>query len=164
MNKKLDAKLCSDFPVLYQERNLPMTETCMCWGFDVGDGWYPLVYQLSKFITSQVENEKSRAKYDKKPQEDIEKISVVAEQVKEKYGTLRYYWRGVGLSRATEERIEGAVSFAEWMSAYICEDCGNPGETRGGGWLRTLCNRHAKGRPPLPPVDESTAPTKKEAV
>ena len=46
MKKELDTKLCKDFPKIFAQRNMSMTETCMCWGFECGDGWYELIYKL----------------------------------------------------------------------------------------------------------------------
>lgn len=57
-----------------------------------------------------------------------------AMQVKEKYGTLCFY-----MTSSTDE-MEDAISEAEAKSAVTCEDCGQPGVLRGGGWLRTLCD------------------------
>ena len=61
---------------------------------------------------------------------------VVATQVKEKYGTLRFYYDG------GDERISGMVTLAEAMSAVTCERCGAPGESRHSGWVQTLCETH----------------------
>ena len=61
---------------------------------------------------------------------------VVAEQVKEKYGTLRFYYDG------GDAYISGMVTLAEAMSAVCCELCGAPGLIRDGGWVRTLCETH----------------------
>jgi hypothetical protein len=60
-------------------------------------------------------------------------------QVKEKYGTLRFYTSG------GDDAVERYVEFAEYFSSRLCEDCGAPGNLRGGGWLRTLCDKHAVG-------------------
>ena len=63
---------------------------------------------------------------------------VIATQVKEKYGTLRfYYWGG-------DEYCSGVESMAESMSAVTCEVCGSRGMLRHGGWIRALCDEHAK--------------------
>ena len=61
---------------------------------------------------------------------------VLASQVKEKYGMLRFYYDG------GDERISGMVALAEAMSLVTCECCGSPGETRHDGWVRTLCDIH----------------------
>ena len=63
---------------------------------------------------------------------------VTVTQVKEKFGTLRFYYSG------GDEYIEGLVSMAESMSAVTCEECGNPGRVRRGGWLRCQCDEHAR--------------------
>jgi hypothetical protein len=78
--------------------------------------------------------------------EDIKKLNfaehkesipqVVAMQVKEKFGTLRFYYSG------GDDVIDGMVSIAESLSAVTCEECGSPGSTRDGGWIRTLCDKH----------------------
>jgi len=64
--------------------------------------------------------------------------SPVATQVKEKYGTLRFYYEG------GDDFIDGLSQMAEAMSAVTCEVCGSPGKTLGGGWIRTLCKTHAE--------------------
>lgn len=66
------------------------------------------------------------------------KMNVVATQVKEKYGTLRFYVYGA------DEYIDGMIHMAEGISARTCETCGNPGKIRDGGWIRTLCDEHAE--------------------
>lgn len=65
---------------------------------------------------------------------------VVADQVKEKFGTLRFYYHG------GDEYIHGLVAMAESMTAVTCEECGAPGEQRSGGWIRTLCDHHESER------------------
>jgi hypothetical protein len=74
--------------------------------------------------------------------EDVPKKvhQVVAMQVKEKFGTLSFYYGG------GDENVHGMVRMAESMSARMCEVCGNPGKVRRGGWIKTLCDVHAEGR------------------
>ncbi len=63
-----------------------------------------------------------------------EKIrQVVASQVKEKFGTLRFYYNG------GDEYIHGLAAMAEAMSARTCESCGSPAKTQGTGWRTTMC-------------------------
>ena len=59
-------------------------------------------------------------------------------QIKEKYGTLRFY-----VMQGSDELFD-AIAQAEEKSRTICEECGAPGELRdiGGGWLRTVCDAH----------------------
>jgi hypothetical protein len=59
---------------------------------------------------------------------------VVAIQVKEKYGTLRFYIYG------GNDYTDGMITMAESMSGKICELCGNKGKIINDGWLKTRCN------------------------
>jgi len=59
-------------------------------------------------------------------------------QIKEKFGTLHFYYEG------GDEYIKGLVSMAESISGSTCEECGSPGRRRGGGWIKTLCDHHAR--------------------
>ena len=60
---------------------------------------------------------------------------VVALQVKEKFGTLRFYFGG------GDDEIYGMVSVAEQMSGSICEDCGtfSPEVGYTEGWIQVVC-------------------------
>jgi hypothetical protein len=64
-------------------------------------------------------------------------------QVKEKFGGLRFY------VATTSDAIHGRIAEAEHESYRTCEECGNPGCLRAGGWLRTLCEDHSSGRPEM---------------
>jgi len=133
MDEKLDKKLVTECPRLFKDRYAPMNVTAMCWGFDCGDGWFKLIYEASKKIEAIIE---------KLPEE--KKQFYYATQVKEKYGTLRFYMSG-----ETEE-IEKIINKAEAKSAKTCEICGKKGKSREyGTWLSTLCDecddKHSKG-------------------
>jgi hypothetical protein len=134
MNKKNDEYLTKNFPLLYCDRNGNMQETCMCWGFDVGDGWFDLIKELSEKLEPLVQqwiNENPKP-------EDAEEAKMwyhpCASQVKEKFGGLRFY-----LSCGTDEMYD-LCHEAERKSYTICENCGAPGKERGGGWIFTLCD------------------------
>ncbi len=60
---------------------------------------------------------------------------VVVDQVKEKFGTLRFYYHG------GDSTVYGMVRMAEAMSAVICEKCSAPATTaQTGYWVNTLCD------------------------
>ena len=66
-------------------------------------------------------------------------------QIKEKYGTLRFYWDGE-LSPEAETKVEEAIALAYVRSACTCEICGAEGRLYSrGGWLATACAQHARG-------------------
>lgn len=128
MRLDLDEHLCKTYPKLMVNRHKPMTETTMCWGFECGDGWFNILNQLMGNIQHHI---------DWKNRKGQEVTQVTIDQVKEKFGTLRFYYTG------GDEYIHGLVSMAEAMSGVTCETCGAPGHQQGGGWIKTLCEAHA---------------------
>lgn len=54
MNAELTQRLVKRFPVLCQDYDSPMSQTCMCWGFDHGDGWFEIIWQLSLAIEEEL--------------------------------------------------------------------------------------------------------------
>jgi hypothetical protein len=66
-------------------------------------------------------------------------------QIKEKLGTLRFYWDGK-LSEHVKAAVEEAIALATARSACTCEICGAEGRLHNrGGWLATACAEHARG-------------------
>lgn len=129
MRQELDEKLCAKYPNIFKNRHGDMKETLMCWGFSCGDGWYWLIDRLCSNLQFNTDNNNHTGKY---PQ-------VVAMQVKEKFGGLRFYVEG-----ATPEQY-AVISFAESLSYHVCENCGtvhNIGHTD--GWIQTLCETCAE--------------------
>ena len=116
MRAKLDLALVIDFPRLYRDRD---RDTAMCWGFECGDGWEPLIRRLSETLEPMVGSD------DDAPR---------AIQVKEKFGTLSFY-----MTKYTTP-ITKAIGDACQESARTCEECSRPGFSRGGSWISTLCD------------------------
>jgi hypothetical protein len=127
MKQELDEYLCKVYPKIMVNRDRPMTETAICWGFECGDGWFQILNQLMGNIQHYIDWKNK----------DGEVVSqVVLDQVKEKFGTLRFYYTG------GDDYIRGLVAMAESMSGVTCEECGKPGTSTGGGWIRTVCIEH----------------------
>lgn len=128
MTPELDAKLVAKYPKIFADRNASMQETAMCWGFSCNDGWYWLIDELCAVL--QWDTDKNG-----QPQ-------VVATQVKEKFGTLRFYTQG------ENDGQRGMIRLAQSMSARICECCGSTRDVEETeiGWVKTLCGecRRAK--------------------
>jgi len=139
MKKELDEKLCREFPDIFRDRYGKISETCMCWGIECGEGWYDIIHQAC----SEMKRVKQKSG-----------INFYAEQIKEKYGTLRFYYthdrRLLRISKKRFKRyvdyIDAVVSNAEKKSETICEHCGKKGKRRDDGWIRTLCNKCNKNR------------------
>ena len=210
MTPELDKKLVERFPVLYQDRHSPMSQTCMCWGFDHGDGWFDIIWNLSLAIEEelgysrlqeqwfllkkvlarnwnaliyklspvrqsryhmegngtkerpfhQVLDSRDEPKWDERIAQflfgktkkigdfTMERMGIkewrwdpntgfAVEQVKEKFGTLRFYSPG-------NEKINRCITLAERMSAVTCELCGNEGQLGAQGyWYSTRCAKCA---------------------
>lgn len=120
MNAEHTKYLIEHFPNLYRGVTKPLTESLMGFGFECGDGWFELIKELS---------------------EKLEPLGVEALQVKEKWGTLRFY-----LTNATDEAWD-LVEAAEEASESICEECGAPGKMRDEHlWVLTLCDQCDKER------------------
>lgn len=75
-----------------------------------------------------------------------------ATQLKEKFGTLRFYF-DANLAPPSIDVVREAIDLAEARSACTCEICGDEGRLRAGGWLKTLCDAHAGGRESFPRRD-----------
>jgi hypothetical protein len=174
MKQELDKLLCEKYPKMMVNRNKNMQETCMCWGFECGDGWFNILDQLMGNIQHHIDwREKQRngaMEYNEMaaqakagnfelfeetmkalPNDEYKEkrlgeivaggfrqvpksiAQVTLDQVKEKFGTLRFYYSG------GDDYISGMVSLAESMTGVTCESCGNTGERRGGGWVHTYC-------------------------
>ena len=162
MKPELDAKLCAEFPSIFRERGLPATESCMHWGIDVGDGWYDLIHDACELFMGVIRNEEEDVIRAHKTQHQIAyevalspeilktlhigEMTVVAEQVKEKYGYLRLYWYSENLSEKARAEVDGIVAMAELISVRTCEKCGHPGEMRGPGWLSVRCEACGEGK------------------
>jgi hypothetical protein len=145
--------LYETFPEIYRGKDKPMQQTCMCWGFECGNGWFDILYLLSLLITrrvkSDIEHKELVIKYKEKYPEDNhwknmeippEPVYPEVMQVKEKFGGLRFYMDG------SNDYFDGLIAFAESLSYKTCEVCGKPGESNNEGWIKTLCEEHAAER------------------
>jgi len=148
MREELEQELKKKYPKIFS--NLDEI-TC-------GDGWFVLLDILCNRIQSKIDNRLKGIQYDtefnekfdagefdqlahKQPRRKIKEPipQVVAAQIKEKFGTLRFYCEGV-----QEPEISGMIDIVEIISGHTCELCGNPGKLRTDrSWIRTLCDDHA---------------------
>lgn len=92
--------------------------------FEVGDGWYELLDEALGKIQSRVDESGC-------PQ-------VVADQIKEKFGTLRFYKSG------GDDACKEFITEAEGKSAKTCDTCGKPGAMVRGSWIRVACQDHVE--------------------
>lgn len=131
MNNRLDSYLTKRCPTLFADRYSSMKVTCMCWGFEVGNGWYQLVKEACLKL------EPIMAALKAKDPEGWSYGYYRASQVKEKFGTLRFY---LTCNTPITDKI---IERAEKKSAITCDVCGKQGKLTGTGWVATRCKRHA---------------------
>ena len=139
---KYGEEFMSRFPILFQHRGLSMSETCMCWGIECPIGWYHIMEQLCTVLEYyNIEFSKNHG------------IAIIADQVKEKFGTLRFYFTvrevdkdGIGkdpdptedfgiptdenrrriLMDYLELLADQVIEEAENLTENTCADCGVP--------------------------------------
>ena len=123
--RRIYGKLIKNHKWLFTKlkRNLPF----YLFGFECGEGWYGIIKELIEGIERVADKE-----LDSWMRKHIRVV-----QVKEKFGTLRFY---LNLTYATDA-LEELIRDAEEKSAITCEICGKLGKLCKirGGYLKTLC-------------------------
>lgn len=91
------------------------------YGFECGLGWYHIIERLTRDLVDISE---------------ADELDTKVVQIKEKYGTLRFY-----LSAETED-MSALIDEAEKKSARTCELCGQEGEMEvRNHWLSVRCQK-----------------------
>jgi hypothetical protein len=131
---EFDKYMCETYPLQFSERKLPMSQTCMCWGFCIGKGWYSILDELCSM------------------NEVIAKLTgvrVIFGQIKEKFGGARFYYNlDTKESKLNKEEtriacyaIEDLISTKEELADFTCAECGEQrdGMITCGGWVYDVC-------------------------
>jgi len=121
MHPDLSNLLYTRYPDIFADKDAPPTDSLMGFGFCCGDGWFFILDNLCRCIQNHVEWRRKT---------DLD-FSVRAVQVKEKFGTLRFYITG------GDAEVWGMIKAAEAMSRNVCEITGDIGRIKGGGWWAT---------------------------
>ena len=125
MDVDLQEQLYRRYPLIFQERGLPTTETAMVWGIATGNGWYHLIDGLCAQLQSETDQ--------------LGAPQIVATQVKEKLGSLRFYVRDAN------DRQSAMIDLAQELSQRVCDVCGGPGAPLEAGRARAArCSAHAE--------------------
>jgi hypothetical protein len=132
MTPELDRKLFDRFD--FYKPDEPVTENLMGFGFECGDGWFNLIWEMSLKIEKELKRQEE-GKFTKTKRALRDEIPFKIVQVKEKFATLSVY------PNFASEEIFNIIDEYEKKSAEVCEDCGKPGEVRNLGWIRTLCEK-----------------------
>ena len=144
MHQLLDNYLCTRYPLIFCDRNKSEMDSCLHWGFAVGDGWYSLITSLCGSIQSHIDNPQwvfnEKTKIFEKPKRST-CPQVIAEQVKEKMSGLKFHASG------GDEYTRTLIHQAEQISYSICEICGKMNYEVGRnskGRIQTTCRAHAR--------------------
>jgi hypothetical protein len=167
------------FPILFQDSKKSMQETCMCWGIECPIGWYHILEQLCTILEFyNMEFTKNH------------RIAIVADQVKEKFGTLRFYytvrevsedglaldWHDDELPADLENKVRIAKDYLEMLADQIiaeadnmtentCARCGIPLDKNNKvvtqGWISYIC-AECNGKPYEEPEDDEEESETKE--
>lgn len=173
MNPHYDRYLTQKYAPLYRDRYAPMNQTCMCWGFDVGDGWFNIINTLSSHLCSNwlsakrdydtIKDGIGRTRYDMMfenadaPVSDTNFI-ITQQHIDNLFDKMKAAELLVPVAVQVKEKFGGLrfyvngasaehdakIEFAESMSYRTCEVCGRPGKPTRDGWIRTLCKEHRK--------------------
>jgi hypothetical protein len=143
MKPEYESYLLKKFPKLYTGvdiNNKDAKHPFELFGFECGDGWFRLILWLSRYLQDYIDKQNSWA--EKYPDTHQKVDQVVVAQVKEKFGTLRFYTDG------GNERTQSVISFAEYLSGYICETTGHTDDVgyNKKGWIKTHHKSLAKGK------------------
>ena len=110
------------FPLCFER-----TGCCMGFGLEYHAGWNPLIERLLTKIEIHLQQN---------PQLRDSETAFQIDQIKEKFGTLRFYVMG------GDDEIFKWILEAESESEITCELCGKPGSLhcrKGAFWVQTIC-------------------------
>lgn len=121
MNEKNErlSRLQRRYPRVFTSSNLE-------WGLEHMSGWDELIDAMSMRIDAILS--------------DNTKGEIVLLQVKEKFGTLRVYYRLKQLEGNAIAEIAEAIKEAQEASTHFCEICGRPGTLLPNNQMKTRCN------------------------
>lgn len=120
MREELEYVLAQKFDFMKrraQKRTGGVKNLYQAFGVETGDGWYQLLYDLCEELAKCIHDADEPVKF-------------VVTQIKEKYGTLRFYYYLEDGDFETREQIDEIIDKYEGLSATVCECCGKPGKLR----------------------------------
>jgi hypothetical protein len=133
MSPELEKQLFNKYPRIFRDHTKSPQETSMCWGIETPDEWYDIIdtlcHALTYTYTVSLDIDKEDAeRLNIKPirfrDEDcyiytIECPQVVTDQVKEKYGSLRFYYH-LEYSDALKNILDVSNKFSDSFPATQC--------------------------------------------
>ena len=138
MKVELQSYLKKKFPELY-----PIDLS-----FDCDDGWFRVLLWLSRYIEMYITQQNEMAKTNPQYYQPVKQV--VARQIKQKFGTLRFYYEG------GNEHTETIIKYTEFISGYICEDTGSTNDVgyNNKGYIQVLHKDLARNKNDFNFVDD----------
>ena len=119
MDKKLEQYLKDNYPEIIPEN----------FYFECGDGWFLILNAAFR----EMMKIKSQKRFENAPYPRVA-------QIKEKFGSMRFYCDPLDGGENYYDRIYAVVNMAETLSFRTCESCGRPALPRElKGWSKCLC-------------------------
>lgn len=135
MDKEIELELVKKYPKILRDYGGDPMRTCLSWGFEFDNGWKNLIdkcLQKLQYFCDLCSK-------------DGREVQVVANQAKEKFGTLSFYTSAYGADSIESSIIDDIITEAEIRSAHTCEVTGKDGTVcKRGGWYRTLSYEQAR--------------------
>ncbi|MBR8086050.1 hypothetical protein KDX23_25280 [Burkholderia vietnamiensis] len=116
MNRELESALLATYPTIYRKL---MPRFAGGSRFECDDGWYRIIAELSRKLEGEAHTS-----------------ALLAVEVREKLGSLRFRVRG-----DVSNEVDSWLAAATRLSQITCERCSQPATLRGhkDGRVRTLC-------------------------
>jgi hypothetical protein len=136
MKHETELKFVKKYPkILRDYRGDPM-QTCLAFGIETdGEGWNDLLDKCMEKLQYFCDI----------CSKDGREVQVVANQIKSKFATLRFYTTTYGATDIEQDIIDDIISEAERKSGYTCEITGKDGVMcKKGSWYKTLCYEEAR--------------------
>lgn len=120
-----EKEILEKYPKIFKDAGKSEMESCMHWGLEVPDSWLPIIDALCDAMQNYGYNSSDKRGTFKYPQ-------VVADQVKQKFGELRFYYHmeysgdgntfPVDIGTGYRHYIDGMIAFAECLCHRINEE------------------------------------------
>jgi ribosomal protein S27AE len=132
MTKELELKLLEKYPKILANYGGDKKLTCMYWGMEHDDGWYEILDEGMEKIQYFCDRCATG-------------VQLIADQIKEKYGTLSFYYSVKNASKLEYSILDDIVVSLEKKSTRTCEVSGKDGSLcRKSGWYKTVSYEKAR--------------------
>jgi hypothetical protein len=126
MKEELEKQIINIAPYMFRYEGWnDLTKSLLSFGFSHGDGWFNIIKNLVEDLS--------------KIDDELKSIKVI--QIKEKFGTLRFY---VECDKFIWKQVQDRIAKTDIESETTCEICGKTGVLTTKGWWSVRCNKCIK--------------------